>query len=62
MADDFALYAGYYREGIVSFSGKLFAPRILRTVGNSKRFGHSPLGGVDEAHGFVIFRFTAPDD
>ena len=62
MADDLTLYAGHHREVIVSFSGKLFAPCILRRVRNSKRFGHSPWGGVDEVHGFIIFRFTAPDD
>jgi hypothetical protein len=62
MVDDLTLYAGHYREVIVSFSGKLFAPCILRRVRNSKCFGHSPWGGVDEVHGFVIFRFTAPDD
>ena len=27
-----------------------------------ERFGHRPWGGVDEVHGFVIFRFAAPDD
>jgi hypothetical protein len=62
MADDLTPYAGHHREVIVSFSGKLFAPCILRRVRNSKRFGHSPWGGVDEVHGFVIFRFTARDD
>src|SRR5215208_5470600 len=62
MADDLTPYAGHHREVIVSFSCKLFAPCILRRVRNSKRFGHSPWGGVDEVHGFVIFRFTAPDD
>jgi hypothetical protein len=62
LADNLTVYAGYLCEVIVSFSNQLFAPCLLRGVRNTKRFGHSPWGGVDKVHGFVILRFAAPDD
>jgi hypothetical protein len=62
VTDNLTLYASHYCEVIVPFSGQLFAPCLLRRVWNSERFGHCLRGGVDEVHGFVIFRFAAPDD
>jgi hypothetical protein len=62
VADDLTLYASHYCEVIVPLSGQFLAPSLLRGVRNPECFGHCLQGGVDEVHGFVIFRFAAPDD